>query len=216
MQRKEPRCPPAPEAHCLGPATTAVEGSWAPHGDRPGQGEPSRPSRARAPQPGGLPDPHGRTPPEQSSRGGCIFKHSCFVCFSSHGFSLPFSFHNPNPKIHPSPAPAATVSSRTIMWASNFTVRVAGRPAGNTDRTEQGLKITRKGKKTLESLRPNLLARGAHSDAAGVVRSLRAPSREPPPPLRLTSERSLRKLLASVSRSRNKTSPPPAAPSKYT
>lgn len=160
--------------------------------------------------------PTRENPPEQSSRGGCIFKHSCFVCFSSHGFSLPFSFHNPNPKIHPSPAPAATVSSRTIMWASNFTVRVAGRPAGNTDRTEQGLKITRKGKKTLESLRPNLLARRAHSDAAGVVRSLRAPSREPPPPLRLTSERSLRKLLASVSRSRNKTSPPPAAPSKYT
>lgn len=46
--------------------------------------------------------PTRENPPEQSSRGGCIFKHSCFVCFSSHGFSLPFSFHNPNPKIHPS------------------------------------------------------------------------------------------------------------------
>lgn len=101
MQRKEPRCPPAPEAHCLGPATTAVEGSWAPHGDRPGQGEPSRPSRARAPQPGGLPDPHGRTPRNKAAGVGVFLNThvlfvsllTAFLCLSLSTIPIPRSIH---------------------------------------------------------------------------------------------------------------------------
>lgn len=92
---------PRPEAHCLGPATTAVEGSWAPHGDRPGQGEPSRPSRARAPQPGGLPDPHGRTPQNKAAGVGVFLNThvlfvsllTAFLCLSLSTIPIPRSIH---------------------------------------------------------------------------------------------------------------------------
>lgn len=134
---------PRAQSHHPGQANTAVRGAVGAPGADPAQVR----ARPAGPPPPGRPEAPGvadfqtdrKTPSAQrQTEWGCIFKHSCFVCFSSHVWLCVSLFHNSNTIVRASPAPAAAKFSRTITWGSNFTVTESreGQLAAGTEQSK--------------------------------------------------------------------------------
>lgn len=126
---------------------------------------PSRPKQKKSPQ-------------NKRTEWRCIL--NAHILFLLSRFSLcVLLFHHSNVTVHQTLAPAAAMFQRQSYGEAFH--RHSRRKAGNRTQQSEALKITRKGKKTLESLRPTLLPPRKTTPVATVSSQASPPSQEPSP-----------------------------------